>query len=310
MFPAAEPVQKAMLPIMDRDGLFKPVIQVIAEEALDSGIEEVCIVCAPGEADRYRELFRANRDNLLTAYRGIDWAQEQAARIERLESRLRFAVQAEARGYGHAVLAAREFAADEPVLLLLGDHLYLADDPSIRCATQLLELARAHGCAVSAVNATREHLIRHYGTLTGERVAGETGVYRIERIREKPSLSVAEQELMTPGLRAGHYLCFFGMHVLTPPVFALLSESGASEGDELPLTPALDELARREKYLAVEIAGARYDIGGSLGFLRAQIALGVSGTRRDEVWSTIAETIADRRLHDVGAPSDPSTGES
>jgi len=58
-------VQKAMLPVVDRDGLSKPVIQVIAEEALESGVEEICLVCAPGDEAQYRKLFGALRESLL-----------------------------------------------------------------------------------------------------------------------------------------------------------------------------------------------------------------------------------------------------
>jgi len=47
VYPASDTVQQAMLPLVDRDGLAKPVLQIIAEEALDSGAEELCVVCAP-----------------------------------------------------------------------------------------------------------------------------------------------------------------------------------------------------------------------------------------------------------------------
>src|SRR5438876_1201619 len=82
----------------------------------------------------------------------------------------------------------------------------------------------AEGCAVSAVQATREHLIHQYGTLNGKRLNNRPDVYVIEEIVEKPNPTLAELRLQVPGLRAGHYLCFFGMHVLTPTVFDLLDD--------------------------------------------------------------------------------------
>src|SRR6516162_11161671 len=57
-YPASDTVQKAMLPLVDRDGLTKPVLQIIAEEAIESGIEEICVVCAPGDEAVYRQQFR------------------------------------------------------------------------------------------------------------------------------------------------------------------------------------------------------------------------------------------------------------
>lgn len=296
LYPAADTVQKGMLPVVDRDGLTKPVLQIIAEEALDSGIEEVCVVCAPGDAERYLSQFRLLRENLLEAFKSVDWAKEQAARIDNLLKRLRFQAQEQPLGYGHAVYCARDFAAGEPFLLLLGDHLYRSRRENKRCAQQLIETAVAADSAVAAVHATREHLVNRYGTLSGKRLPDRPGLYQIEAIREKPSVTQAELELQTPGLRAGHYLCFFGMHVLTPTVFELLEEvrdTAAGPSGEFQLTPALDLLARRERYLALEVEGSRYDIGAKFGTLEAQIALGLASRDRNELLTALVELLAE-----------------
>lgn len=292
-YPAGDTVQKAMLPIVDRDGLAKPIIQIIAEEAVESGIEEICLICAPGDEARYLQQFRSLRENLLVAYAGVDWAQEQAQRIDNLLQRMHFVVQDDPLGYGHAVSCARDFAGAAPFLLLLSDHLYLSRHPGQRCAEQLLSLVAREGCAVSAVHAIREHLIRHYGTLTGKHLPNQPGVYQIETILEKPSVSQAEISLLTPGLRVGHYLCFFGMHVLTPPIFTLLDEQMArtSVAERYQLTPALQTLARQERYLALEVQGWRYDIGRKFGLWQAQMALGLSGVEHDVLLSTASETL-------------------
>src|SRR6516162_8438521 len=110
-YPASDTVQKAMLPLVDKDGLTKPVLQIIAEEALESGIEEICVVSAPGDETVYRDHFRNYATNLRSAFKGVEWAEEQARRLFGLEQRLRFSVQPEPQGYGHAVWCAREFAA-------------------------------------------------------------------------------------------------------------------------------------------------------------------------------------------------------
>src|SRR4029453_14665594 len=91
-----------------------------------------------------------------------------------------------------------------------------------RCARQLIDLATAEGCAVSAVQATREHLIHQYGTVAGRRPPEHPEVYVIDEIIEKPNPTLAELRLQVPGLRAGHFLCFFGMHLLTPAIFEIL----------------------------------------------------------------------------------------
>jgi UTP--glucose-1-phosphate uridylyltransferase len=303
LYPVADTVQKGMLPLMDRDGLTKPVIQIIIEEALDSGIEEICIVCAPGDEERYRAQMNGLRTNLLEGYPGEEWAHNQAGRLENLLQRLSFAMQEDALGYGHAVYCARHFVGSAPFLLLLGDHLYLSDEPDKRCAAQLIELAEQEQCAVAAVNPTREYHVGHYGTVSGKRLSELPGVYQIEKIIEKPSISLAESELQTPGLRTGHYLCFFGMHVLPPSLFPLIEEElkrSGQQGGGCQLTPTLQELALRERYLAAELRGTRYDIGARYGLLLTQLALGLAGNDRDAMQREILELLLEtRRVRDT-----------
>ena len=293
LYPLADTVQKAMLPLVDRDGLAKPLVQIIAEEALESGIEEICIVCAPGDEEQYLRQFRLLQENLLQACHAAEWAQRQAARLDNLVRRLRFAVQKEPLGYGHAVYCAREFVGNESFLLLLDDHLYVSALPNVRCAQQVIGLSEQEDSAVSAVQATREHLVGHYGTVSGKRIPDVPGVYHIERVIEKPSVSIAETLLHTPGLRAAYYLCFFGMHVLPHRIFDILGESLENRaGTEVQLSPALQELANREKCLAIEVAGARHDISARFGLMQTQIALGMEGADRDAVLATIIEQLA------------------
>jgi UTP--glucose-1-phosphate uridylyltransferase len=296
LYPVADTVQKAMLPVVDVDGLEKPVMQIIAEEAFGAGIEDICVICAPGDGSRYREAFISLRDNLLKSYKGVDWAREEADHIDHLLNRIHFVDQAEPLGYGHAVLCARDFVNGEPFLLLLGDYLYVSHLKGKRCASQLIELARQENCAVSAVNPTIEHQIGRYGTLTGKHQANQPGVYQVEKIIEKPSLSVAELELQTPGLRLGYYLCFFGMHVLTPNLFGLLERQLAAGAGTLPLTPALQELAATDKYLALEVKGNRYDLSKKFGLLQAQVALGLAGQAHDETLTTLVELLAEANM--------------
>ncbi|RNI30579.1 UTP--glucose-1-phosphate uridylyltransferase [Rufibacter latericius] len=293
LYPVADTVQKAMLPVVDIDGLAKPVIQIIAEEAFASGIEEICVICAPGDGPRYQQAFASLRTNLLESFKNTDWAKEEAEKVDTLRSRIQFVEQQEPLGFGHAVYCAREFVKEEPFLLMLGDHLYVSVLPSKRCTTQLINLAVQEGCAVSAVNPTVEHQIHRYGTLTGKHVPNQKGVYQIDKIIEKPSLSTAELELQTPGLRAGYYLCFFGMHVLTPSVFNILQTQLESGSQNVQLTPALQEIASSEKYLALEVKGNRYDLSKKQGLLQAQIALGLAGQAHDETLTSMVELLAE-----------------
>jgi UTP--glucose-1-phosphate uridylyltransferase len=258
--------------LVDRDGVTKTALRIIIEEILSAGIEEICVVIFPGDQDAYAAA-----------------AGEKAAR-------LRFVEQREPRGYGHAVFCGREFAAGAPVLLLVGDHLYVSGSQK-RSAQQLVEIATTEKCAVSAVQATHESKLPYYGAVGGRLVQARKGLYEISRVLEKPTPTEAEQELIVPGLRAGHYLCFFGMHVLTPAVMDLLEEQNALvKGGNLNFSLAMAKLAQRERYLACELQGSRYDIGVKYGLLTAQLALALSGQDRDEVLGGLVELLARREL--------------
>ena len=168
----------------------------------------------------------------------------------------------------------------------------------------MVEHARAAGCSVSAVQATRESMLPFYGAVGGRRVPRQAGLYEVETVLEKPTPSEAEQRLLVPGLRAGHYLCFFGIHAFTPAVLEILGdmlESGGPGDGPLQLSPALARLAGRERYLALEVQGRRYNTGVKYGLLLAQLALALDGTDRDNVLAQLVELLAlNRRMKDEG----------
>ena len=259
--------------LVDRDGTEKSVLQIIVEEALRGGVEDVCVVVRPGDEQSY-----------------LSVAGDHAGRLH-------FVSQEEPLGYGHAVHCAKDFAGGDPFLHLVGDHLYVSRSKT-GCAEKLIEVAETEKCAVSAVHATRENLLPYYGAIGGQCVAGHQDIYRIETVIEKPTPTEAEQRLVVPGLRSGYYLCFFGMHVLTSRVMEILGEQIAVAGEDggVTLSSALAEVARREQYLALEKTDWRYDVGVKYGLLTAQLALSLSGCDRDEVLSKLLSLLALREM--------------
>jgi UTP--glucose-1-phosphate uridylyltransferase len=257
---------------VDVDGNEKTALQIIVQEVISAGVEEVCIVVRGGTEQVYRDA-------------AGDYARS-----------LVFVEQPIPRGYGDALYRAAKFVGDEPFVHLVSDHLYVSRQAR-RCAEQLVAVARAEQCAVSAVQPTRESMLQYYGAIGGSPVAGKARLYQIERVQEKPTPTKAEQALIVPGLRAGHYLCLFGMHVLTPTVMHLLGEMVTeSAGDAVPvmLSPALEKLAKRERYLALDLEGTRYNIGVKYGLLTAQLALALSGKDREEILARLVELLAAR----------------
>jgi UTP--glucose-1-phosphate uridylyltransferase len=256
--------------LVDRDGIQKSALQIIIEEVAAAGVGDICLVICPGDRETY-------------AAAAGEWA-----------GRLRFVEQPAPLGYGNALHCARDFVGREPFLHLVSDHLYLSREQR-RCAQQLVEVAATEICAVSAVQATRESQLPYYGAVAGKGVPNQPDLYVIEKVLEKPTPTEAEQTLIVPGLRAGHYLCFFGMHVLTPTIMDLLAEGAGADGGATSLSTALLRLAERERCLALKISGRRFNIGVKFGLLNAQLALALDGQDREEVLAQLLELLAQRR---------------
>lgn len=280
---AAGPDQR-QLPLqrlVDRDGVEKSALRIVLEEAASGGVESIVVVHHRGDGEAYAKA-----------------AGDPGPRLEFVEQR-------EPRGYGDALLAAREAIGDEPFLHLVGDHLYLRGDGAAEgksCARQVVEAAEAEQAAVSAVQPTREGLLTSFGAVGGPRLAARGAAtsrrdaWTIDAVLEKPTPTEAEQKLAAAGLRAGHYLCFFGIHALTPALFPLLEKeiAAAAPHARVPLSPALARLCRQERHLALAVDGQRHDLGARHGVLYAQLALALAGRDRDEVLTRLLELLVQK----------------
>lgn len=249
--------------LVDRDGSTRTVLAMLVNEIAGAGVTDICVIVPPKEQASYK------------------------AAVPDPPANLHLVEQPEVPGYAGALSAARPFANDEPFLHLVGDHVYIGPRDK-GWAARLVDVAAAHECSVSAVQATHESLISRFGVVGGTPISGDLSTYRIDTIVEKPTPTEAEQRLIAPGLRAGYYLAFFGMHVFTPAVLELI----ASEPAPASVSAALQRLASREKYLAWQVAGHRHDLGPRYGLLNAQLALALTGRDRDEVLSSLVGLIA------------------
>jgi UTP--glucose-1-phosphate uridylyltransferase len=259
-----------MQTLFDQQGVERSVLSLVVREAVRAGITDVCIVVWPGDEEPYARLL----------------ADDGA--------RLTFVEQKEARGYAHAVFSSKGFVKDEPFLHFVGDHIYVGQETS-GSAKRLVDAAASEGCAISAVQVTRESLLPFYGTIGGQPMPGKPGLYRVETVREKPTPTEAEQHLIVPGLRSGQYLCFYGMHVFTPAIFEILSGMlGDSPKGRVSLSAALALLAEREQYLAMIQTGQRFDVGVKYGLFNAQLALALSGQDRENVLTQLVNVLAAR----------------
>ena len=261
--------------LVDREGKRNTVLEILIGEARQAGIEEIGVVIHPGDLQVYSEI-----------------VQE--------DPHIHFIQQDRPLGYGYAILCGAPFIGNDFFLHLVGDHLYV-NRSTAPCAKHLVEIALQNNCSVSAVTPTRENLIPNYGTIGGKRMASTTDLYLIDKVIEKPTPTLAEQKLIVPGLRAGHYLCFFGLHVLSPVVLHILAQNlNKANGNKIGLSDALNELTSKEQYLALEINDWRFDTGTRYGLLKAQLALALSGEDRDQVMSELLEFFVMKNMNSIG----------
>ena len=261
LFPASKATKKELFPIVDRDGIAKPAILLIVEEALDAGIEEVVIIVQEADLDEFNSFFNGqipieNYNKLPRQF------QEYSRRILDMGRRIKFIVQSAQEGFGHAVYSAFEAVGNEPFLLMLGDHIYRSTGES-SCARQLMDAYQKLGTSILGLRLTPEEQIGNFGTVTGVWIKNES-VLNVTEFSEKPNLDYARTNLRVPGLPDNEYLTVFGQYIIKPILFEFLREhieNNVRERGEFQLTSALDRLRQEDGFLGLMIEGKRYDIG-------------------------------------------------
>jgi UTP-glucose-1-phosphate uridylyltransferase/mevalonate kinase len=261
LFPASKATKKELFPVVDRDGIAKPVILLLVEEALEAGIEEVIVIVQDSDLGEFRAFFDVqvtieNYNKLPPHF------QEYAQRILEIGRHVSFVTQTAQEGFGHAVYCAREAVGNEPFLLMLGDHLYRSAS-EICCARQLVAAYNQHGISILGLRCTPEAQLANFGAATGVWLEANR-LLSVSEFAEKPTVDYARNNLRVPGLIQDEYLTVFGQYVIQPTIFDYLEEhikNNVREHGEFQLTSALDRLRKEDGFLGLIIEGQRYDIG-------------------------------------------------
>ncbi len=263
--PASKTIPKEMLPVGA-----KPAIQLIVEEALAAGADQVVIVTSPDKPSlrRHFEVDAVWHERCAKKPE----VEAELTHLEEIGKRLVWTFQTEQKGLGHAVLQAAELLRGErePVLVLLGDALVSGEAPSAAMAA----ISQAHGGAsVVGLEEVPPEKVSRYGIVAGETlVSAPAGagfdparVLRLTDLVEKPSVEVAPSRLAI----AGRYL-------LDPEVFALLSTQPPGHGGEIQLTDAIRRLLSDRPVYGYRYPGRRHDIGNPAGYLETLVAFAQS----------------------------------
>ena len=269
LFPASRALKKDFFPIPDKDGIVKPVILILLEELIQSGIEEVCLVLGSEEERiKYKDFFETSLSEEHLKKLSPEM-QEYENRIMAMGKKLRYVYQKEKRGFGHAVYQAVDFANNEPVLLLLGDTLYRSDSNK-PCALQMIEQYEQYNKLMVSIHPIPLADVSHYGILSGTWEDKNETILSVSQMNEKPKASYAEEFLGVKG-RDGKkkYMSVFGQYIITPEVFEQLHQDvDNSEGSnkEIELTSALDAVREQYGMIGVQLQGRMYDMGNYTAF--------------------------------------------
>lgn len=252
--PVTKSVPKEILPIVD-----KPTIQYIIEEIVASGIEDILIITG-----RNKEIIINHFDQVpeLEFNLKIKGKNAELKMVQDITDMANiFTVrQGEAKGLGHAVLCAKEFVGDEPFAVILGDDIvYNHDNPALK---QMIRVFNEHQTSVLGVQTVPHEDVSKYGIVKGKELSDY--VYSVEDLVEKPSIEDAPSDL-----------AILGRYIITPDIFEILEHTGKGAGGEIQLTDGLRRLAKRQKMVAYDFAGRRYDVGDKLGFLEATVEYGL-----------------------------------
>ena len=258
LLPVTKSVPKELLPIVD-----VPAIQVIVEECIQSGIEEVIFITGRGKVgieDHFDYHYELEK---LLEERG---KYEKLQKVRRISSMIRtIAVrQKKPLGLGHAIYCARDVVGDEHFMVLLPDDIITSDPPVTR---EMIDVYEQYGQAVVSLMGVPGDEVSRYGIVSGESWAD--GLYRIRTLVEKPEPDIAPSQL-----------AIIGRYLLPPVIFDYLGEATPDESGEIQLTDALARLARERALVGYEFTGMRHDIGDKLGLLTANISYAL---RHDEL---------------------------
>jgi UTP--glucose-1-phosphate uridylyltransferase len=254
--PATKAVPKEMLPVVD-----KPVVQYAVEEAKEAGIEQFIFVTGRGKyiiEDHFDHAYEL--ESLLSSR---DKTAELNSLLEDLPitGSVSFTRQQRPLGLGHAVWSARHFVGNEPFAVLLPDDLLVGKPGGM---TQMIEAYnRVGGGVIVAAEEKPLAETRRYGVIQPGAVKGNA--VEVRGVVEKPDPEHAPSRL-----------CIIGRYILPPEIFAELDRQERGAGNEIQLTDSMARLIGRVPFHAVLTGCTRFDCGDKVGFLHANIAVGLA----------------------------------
>ena len=259
-----------MLPVVD-----KPLIQYAAEEAVQAGIDTLIFITG-----RHKRAIEDHFDKAFELEVQLE-AKHKQSMLDAVQNILPphvqciFIRQAEALGLGHAVWCAKSVVGDDPFAVMLADDLMFNRGPQV--LQQMVDVYRRQQCSVLSIEKVKPEEVSAYGIIDAEDTSGD--VFEINGIVEKPAIKEAPSNFAV-----------MGRYILTPQTMQLLDTVGQGAGGEIQLTDAIAKLLHSERVVGHPFAGKRFDCGNKLGYLKAQVELGL---QHDEIGEALRRYLKD-----------------
>jgi len=262
LYPVSIVLPKGLMPFVLPDGRLTTGLQLIGNALLEAGIEQIGLVVSPEQEPIYRQFLSGDSARYGAAIQRRAELHATYEELQRLNTCITLIVQPQPYGFGHAVWCARDFAQDEPVLVMLGDHLPLATGASSP-VQQSLAVYERFRVPLYAVYRVPLEAVEWYGILQGEPTE-EARLYRLRQVVEKPTQAFAQQALRTPGLPEGEFFTHFGIYCLPAALWEVQAEIAReyqpSRG-EWYLVDAQQRLLQRMPAYLLEVEGKMLDFG-------------------------------------------------
>jgi UTP--glucose-1-phosphate uridylyltransferase len=220
-----------------------PALELIINEAVDSGITEILLISAYGKEAIENYFTTTINDSKYDALNNLKRLKEKV--------KIYFKYQEEPLGNGQAMLLAKDFVGNEPFVVMFGDDLIRSSVPVVK---QMIELHEKYNGNIIGVQRVDKKDVDKYGI-----VKFKNDTIELESIIEKPSIKEA------PSAYAG-----LGRYIVSPEVFNELLNIKQKSG-EFYFTDALKEIMKYQKTYACIFEGTYYDLGSKLGYLKANI---------------------------------------
>lgn len=275
--PVTKSLPKEMLPIIDI-----PTIQLIVEEAIESGIKDILIITNANKHEMENH-FDINYELEARLRANGKLKDAQMVHDIAMMANVHYVRQKEPKGLGHAVLCAKSFVGNEPFAVLLGDDL-VVNRKGKPALLQLMEAYETYEASILGVQTVAKEDVYKYGIVDPlPNGIKKDRLTEIKDMVEKPSVEDAPSQLAV-----------LGRYILTPEIFKILESTPVGKNNEIQLTDAIRTLLKKQKVYAYDFEGERYDVGDKFGFVKATIDFALEREDLHDKVSAYLKTLNDK----------------